>query len=241
MTDLEIAYATVDDMQGVIDRLAADNKAKDELIDHLRGVNHGDNAIAIIEELESELVRVKADNKNLVRRVELIKANRNRYFDKTVEFGKEIHDIRNKWHIDLNDKKKLADELATYKAGNVPVTQIISDNEALALENENLKSDKKKLVDELKEIKLQYSHDDTKNTEQVLHRWIIVKGENQVPYVVKPLKNSCQGVIDMLLEIKRCFPTAETVTAELVYGGQLWVNSGKEILAINQSIKADGA
>ncbi len=43
------------------------------------------------------------------------------------------------------DVKQLKAELAKYKAGNVPVSQIIADNEAMAIKNEQLQAKNEKL------------------------------------------------------------------------------------------------
>ena len=101
-----------------------------------------------------------------------------------------------------------------------------------------LRNQVKQLQTEFDGLKARFGFDEKKITDsgQVTHRWIIVKKPNTIPYVIKPLKNSHQGIVDMLQENQTIYPEAETIVAYLAYGGQLWVENGKEILALEQAL-----
>jgi len=74
--------------------------------------------------------------------------------------------------------------------------------------------------------------------DQVLKRWIIVKEPHRIPLKKVP-KNSDEGAIEMLKELRSFYPEAVLILAELAYGNDLWLTDGDEAIRLDEVVREE--
>ena len=72
-------------------------------------------------------------------------------------------------------------------------------------------------------------------TTSIYKRWLIVNRPDEVPFVKRP-EQSHEGVIAMLEEMESLpeYRDATITLVELTWDNQLWVSSGREVLAMHR-------